>query len=483
MPIPAKNLVQHQNNIVTVALDTKLTEALALMIEHDFSQLPVVDVTFKPLGIVTTDGITRALLTLGTSVKELKVKDVFTKPPIFQADEDLLYLLDYLLNASAVFIVNKEGKLIGIITDYDTTQYFRQRAEDIVLVEDIESTLKSHLRTVHDALVEDSKELRTGIASLNTTLDETRKKSHAALNEFGKNKGATFTSEDVHAIVDRFFPITDKVRHFDSLTLSEYIQFAHKAWSKLDPAFELSKSAWLEMMGAVREIRNKLVHFRGDISPVERAKLRYCADWYKSHQPFQKDATPIDNISAESTPAESTPAESTPAESTPAESTPAESTPAKSAPAKSAPAESAPAESAPAEKAPVKRAPAKKATTADAKNKPALSSGQIFVRPANHDELQKLGYALIAIRLNDINKELPPPADNYNVSLKAIERLLNTSLPTAAFEHITWWTEDKARTKSWAEYGWVVTALKTESTDTFVKFKQLSNPTSNPSAS
>ncbi|MDO7853131.1 CBS domain-containing protein [Hymenobacter convexus] len=412
MPIPAKHLVQHQNNLVTVDLDAKLTHALALMIEHDFSQLPVVDDAFKPQGIVTTDGITRALLTLGTNVKEIRVKDVFTKPPIFHADEDLLYLLDYLLKASAVFIVDTEGKLIGIITDYDTTQYFRQRAEDIVLVEDIESTLKSHIRAVHNAQTEDSEELLTGIASLNTTLDETRKKSYAALNEFSKKKAIELSTEEADEIINKFFPITGKSRTFDSLTLSEYIQFAHKVWPKLNPTFSLPKNAWSEMMDAVREIRNKLVHFRGDISPVERTKLRYCAEWYKAHQPVQQEVKSDDN-NPDVTPSETD---------------------------------------------------------------SALNIEQRLIVPPGENDISKHGYGFIATRLNAVNKELATPREVYSISFASLEKMLSMKLPTAAYEHIAWWTENKIRARLWARRGWIVTAVNLAGSTPFVTFRKLHTP-------
>lgn len=420
MPIPARHLVQHQAKLVTVSLDTRITQALALMIEHDFSQLPVVDTDFKPLGIITTDSIARALLTLGTTVKEPRVKDAFTKPPIFHADEDLLYLLDYLLKASAVFLIDAEGKLSGIITDYDTTQYFRQRAEDIVLVEDIESTLKSHLRAVHDAVTEDSEELRAGIDSLNTTLDEIRKKAHASIKEYCKDKSLEFTLDEANLVVSRIFP-SEKAKDFDSLTLGGYIQLSQKTWSKLSPIFNISKNAWPEMMTAVREIRNKLVHFRGDVSPVERAKLRYCAEWYKTHQPIQIDSSSVDEAILEAT------------ESTAHSVEEVEQT----------------------------------------KNSPK----QYEEKTRDSSRRTYYSYEYIANILNQANIN-HGFRDSYTLTLAVIEDMLERSLPRAAYEHITWWTENYARNRVWSKHGWVVTSANLASTKPTVTFKLLTVPAS-----
>ena len=94
------------------------------MTEHDFSQLPVVDENKKPLGIVTSDSILHALSNFGVSLAELRVSHTIMKVDTYSPDEDLFDLLDDLKNTYAVLIVNAEGTLIGIVTSYDTTDYF-----------------------------------------------------------------------------------------------------------------------------------------------------------------------------------------------------------------------------------------------------------------------------------------------------------------------------------------------------------------------
>lgn len=287
MSLPAKHLLQEQSTPVTVCPDDTLTHALILMIKNEFSQLPVVDEDERPIGIVTTDSITRALLNLGTKVKDLHVIDAVVKAPTFPVDEDLLYLLDFLLKSSAVLIVDGNRKLIGIITDYDTTQYFRGRAEDIVLVEDIESTLKSHIKSAYGSIEEETIALQEAVDSLGNSWDGMRKKSFASLKHLCKNENINPEQSTIDSIVDKHFPTDKEKRYFDDLTLAEYIQLAmqEKAWKKIKSVFRVPREAWFEMMESVRETRNKLVHFRGDISSIERDQLRFCADWYKSHQP------------------------------------------------------------------------------------------------------------------------------------------------------------------------------------------------------
>jgi CBS domain-containing protein len=53
MPFPVKNLIERTPEPTTVSPDDDTLTALALMIQHDFSQLPVVDAERRFLGMVT----------------------------------------------------------------------------------------------------------------------------------------------------------------------------------------------------------------------------------------------------------------------------------------------------------------------------------------------------------------------------------------------------------------------------------------------
>ncbi|UOQ99872.1 DUF3606 domain-containing protein [Hymenobacter sp. 5317J-9] len=285
MPILAGQLIQEQK-LVSVTSDESLTHALTLMIESDFSQLPVIDGDNKPLGVVTCASIAKSLLHLGAKVEDLRVNHALVKLPTYPEDEDLLYLLDTILKASAVFVVNANGRLSGIITEYDTTQYFRQRAEDLVLINDIEDALKRHLQIVYDAQEGESPTLRDAIDNLSNSLDGIRKKSHASLKALCKAQKTTISQEELDAIVDKHFPIRGEARTFADLSLAEFIQLAQKNWTKLEPVFNISQPAWSKMMEDIRLVRNKLFHFKGDTTPVERNSLQFCANWYANHPPL-----------------------------------------------------------------------------------------------------------------------------------------------------------------------------------------------------
>ena len=138
MPYPVQNLIEGREFPVCVSPADHVQRALDLMIEHDFSQLPVVDPGKCALGMVTHQSILRALRNFRVKIEELRVSSAIVQADKYHSEDDLFDLLDRLRDTYAVLIVDSQDKLVGIVTTYDLTEYFRRRAEDMMLVEDIE---------------------------------------------------------------------------------------------------------------------------------------------------------------------------------------------------------------------------------------------------------------------------------------------------------------------------------------------------------
>lgn len=173
MPYSVSNLIAGRGTPVTVCPDEPVQSAIAKMIEHDYSQLPVVDKDGKPVGMVTTDSILRALECFHTPIDALKVSHVKVKAPKYRPEDDLFDLLNGLRDTYAVLIVDADGVLRGIVTSYDTAEYFRSRAEDMMLVEDIENDLKEHIRVAFSDVkgVVDEDRLTAAIVELEQAKD------------------------------------------------------------------------------------------------------------------------------------------------------------------------------------------------------------------------------------------------------------------------------------------------------------------------
>ncbi len=141
-----QNLLEGRSDPLTVHVGESVRDALLCMSDHGYSQLPVVDSDGKASGMLTSESILHALASFGVTLEGLRVSDaMIDNTPTFRADEDLFNLLNTLRDHYAVPIVDRDDKVIGIVTNYDTTEYFRQRAQDIMLVEEIETTLKAYI--------------------------------------------------------------------------------------------------------------------------------------------------------------------------------------------------------------------------------------------------------------------------------------------------------------------------------------------------
>jgi len=102
-----QNLMPESQSLVIASEEMAIRDALELMIEHDFSQLPVVDDDFKLKGLITSDSILRAVSYFKSTLDKIKVSHATVKMKTCRVDDDLSDLLDGLKNASqGYFILN-----------------------------------------------------------------------------------------------------------------------------------------------------------------------------------------------------------------------------------------------------------------------------------------------------------------------------------------------------------------------------------------
>lgn len=418
MPFIVQQLIEGHQEPVKVSPDSTAQQALELMIEHDFSQLPVVDEKNKPLGIVTADSILRALNNFGVPLTELQISHAIVKVDQSRPDDDLFGLLDDLKNTYAVLIIHNDGTLNSIVTSYDTTEYFRRRAEDIMYVEDIESTIKEFILTAFNSTDNsDQHTLTTAIAEI--TDADIRKNFQSALKHYLNRIGldnAKIDQSILEEVFTKHFSSKDSAKSFDDLTLHEYIQLMlHKSkWPPLNSAFKLKREAILNFLSDIREIRNALAHFHGELSSKQRDQLHYCAQWLEHHRSAVVSAF--------------------------------------------------------------------QANTSLAEVQQGTASLQInaILEPST-DEISQIEeevnpidsrFAPLAIRL----QELPLERDQVQLTFKQIKEIINDELPLAARQHPSWWTKESSNydpSQQWLDVGWRVSRIDVvEETVIFTRLKE-----------
>lgn len=282
---------QTPETLVTATEEMTLQDALDRMIEHDYSQLPVVDKDFKLKGLVTSDSILKTISYFRSSLDKVAVSHAAFKSKTCRPDDELSELLNGLRDASAIPIVDKVGGLIAIITNYDAAEYYRQRAEDIMLAQDIETTLRDYIEYAHkdSAGNIDDNALQKEIENIAPSGKEFKNKFKKALHEYlGRSDQVHSTPNQslIDDVFEKHLHQPTEIKSFENLTLFEYIQIIKNLWNRYHHFFyELEWDAIYRLLNEVRQTRNAIAHFR-EVTANQRIQLRYCAQFLERHRPF-----------------------------------------------------------------------------------------------------------------------------------------------------------------------------------------------------
>jgi hypothetical protein len=288
MPFTVQDLIRDRPPPVIAEPAEPVTVALERMMLHDYTQLPVVDGDRRPVGMITSSSILRALTHLGTSLQILRVGDAMDHRPLRKyraaTGDDLSELLERLHDTPAVLIVDVKGLLTGIVNSYDTTEFFQRKAEDMMLVEDIELALKELIRSAHASPSGEPDETTLAglISEMAGARQEKRKSAIRLVQRYLSESGVASVKFDkalFESVFDQVYtpPVS---RSLDSLTFNDLIQLLlfEDKWNFFQEAFGLDRGVIRYLLEGVRDTRNALAHFRGGLSPSARDRLRFCAD-------------------------------------------------------------------------------------------------------------------------------------------------------------------------------------------------------------
>lgn len=239
-------------DLITLSFGDKIDHAIKLMIENDFSQLPVKK-DGKIVGIISYGSIVRALLFLEKKKEgpidllRVKVEDLMEKPCWTNYDSDLFDLLDELAIKSFIQTKTKDGT-DEIITSYDALHYFRGLTESFLALNDIENCLRS---MIHEKFDESS----------------FKEKARIALS-YKKNR------------------VPETVNDLD---FGDYITFVSHYWKEFSEFFG-DRKIFLRYLDKARNVRNDICHFRAPIAKSEKEALKFISNWLKSKKNCHSDA-------------------------------------------------------------------------------------------------------------------------------------------------------------------------------------------------
>jgi hypothetical protein len=243
MIYPVDKLIAEQK-LLSAFEDETLRDALAKMVSHDYSQLPVVDEQGNLTGLITEQTISRSYFHLGdkVGVLDLKVANCYEKAVTLPLASDVLEAFEKLGRDSAVVIV-EDKRPVGILTNADAVSFFRGLSEGLVLIEDVEMTLRQY---IDEAFPTDK---------------EREQARHNAFKHLLKGEGSSMPT-------------------YDLMTFGDYVNLIANAsnWQRFEHQLE-SKVLFRTYMDQVRDIRNQLTHFRGQLDRVQYDVLTRARNW------------------------------------------------------------------------------------------------------------------------------------------------------------------------------------------------------------
>ncbi|RSM86370.1 hypothetical protein DMH04_14535 [Kibdelosporangium aridum] len=141
-------LVPLDQDVLTVTIGTRAGDALDLMQENAFDQIPVVTAGDRVIGAFTYRSFAREL-------RHVRVQDDPRSVPVDDLIEDLAFVrpsdevgkvLSTIEADNAVF-VGDEDRLLALVTTADVTRFLWRRTQPFVLLRDIELAIRDLMRS------------------------------------------------------------------------------------------------------------------------------------------------------------------------------------------------------------------------------------------------------------------------------------------------------------------------------------------------
>lgn len=241
-------LLPDNQDLVTVPPDATVAEAMKLLEEHNFSQLPVV-VGNEVLGVFSYRSFSTRLLAtpefVGVALTDLTVDEFREKLNYAHVSAEVRSTFDA-LDADDAILVGEPNRLQGIVTAVDLLRYLYRVAEPFILLQEIELALRRLMRVCV---------------------------SDEELKECVKNSLLQYYQEEK-------LPST-----IEEMTFNDYVQIIGdgRNWPKFTPVFGnnsgLQRKLTRRRLEEIRDLRNDVFHFKREITQSDRNKLIEYRDW------------------------------------------------------------------------------------------------------------------------------------------------------------------------------------------------------------
>ena len=220
--LPAAN-----KTLVTVNQNDDVARAITLMLQYDFSQLPVMQGEREVKGVVSwkSIGLRKAL---GSKCE--RVGDCQEEARIVDSDRTLFNSIPLIVDHGYVLVRQRDRRITGIVTASDLSLQFQALSKPFLLLREIELHIRQIIRD-------------------------------------------KITMNDL-SLLDHQSPPNRPLQDVADLTLGEYVRLFEqpKVWAKLN--LSIDRIVLTKLLEDVRKVRNDVMHFDPDpMTPDELAIL------------------------------------------------------------------------------------------------------------------------------------------------------------------------------------------------------------------
>jgi len=238
-------ILPEEQELITIAPDTLVRDALGVMKKHNVSQIPVVTGD-ELLGVFSYRSFAEGIIRLSErerNICELPVEAFYEDLKFATVSDELAALLDEFELKDAV-LIGSESKLQGIVTTIDALRYFYEVASAYVMLGEIELAVRELMR----ASMNDSE--------LNESIDKCLKKY--------------YEEKSLHLPVS-----LEEMSFNDYVSILSFKGF----WEKFKDTFGGVYSVVQTKLEPLPRLRNEVFHFRRTLTVEDYDILRDVRDW------------------------------------------------------------------------------------------------------------------------------------------------------------------------------------------------------------
>ncbi|WP_440082271.1 CBS domain-containing protein [Streptosporangium sp. LJ11] len=219
--------------VTSIPPDATLAQARTVMMDHGYSQIPVITNSGVLVGAVSWERIGH----IQAGAPSAELSDVIDPhPSTIKINDDLLKKIPSIYEAGFALVRNQDDDICGIVTTADLTEQFLLLAEPFFLIGEIERRLRR-------------------------CIDK------------------TFSADDLQVV-------GKKITSANGMTFGQYVRFLRTEgiWPRL--SWQIDCALFTNRLDHIRQVRNEIMHFRPDpLTPNQRERLLLFASWMRSLDP------------------------------------------------------------------------------------------------------------------------------------------------------------------------------------------------------